>query len=468
MALDILGPATPDAVTVRPSRSTTRGAADTWFKDCSSPTAEDGTEIPADILNDWLAQFRTLFDGAGIVEDNADDMLLRAVQSIGIRYAVDQSTVAGQIVAQFSPPVKALTIPLLLVVKVAHDVPGTGTTLQADTMSTQAVVRNDGFGTALAANDLRAGQHAFVMFDGTNYKLLSGGAVSLQSAAQQQPIYPEITSANNVFSASLIAAGQVVLASGLKWVHRGLNQYVSDVAFSSGDRSFAVAASKTYHLRWYAPGTGRATPTASFPNGRLYAEDLSDHVTYNPAALAETDRSFDTTYDNMLFAKVVTDAAAAPTVTWLINRMFLAASFTDNVTGGAGSVEIGYGVADPQTVLTETASPRIVFDDRLPVTVGLTGNGSGYCVSRFALNWARTPSTYPCSALVGYQTQPGGTPQSPTYVEGGQNTSRTVDRYSVRVMGQTDYNLFGIVNASNAFTLGACYAVITADVAANK
>ena len=74
MALDILGPASAlNSVTTRPSQTTTYGATRSWFKACSSLTAQDGTQLTNDWLNNVLAQFRQAFDSTGIVEDNGDD-----------------------------------------------------------------------------------------------------------------------------------------------------------------------------------------------------------------------------------------------------------------------------------------------------------------------------------------------------------------------------------------------------------
>lgn len=80
---DLLGPASAlNAVTSRPNDTRIFGPDDTWFKNCSSPTTQDGTRIEADWLNGILAQLRTAIVGMGIPIDNADDaMLLKAIQA---------------------------------------------------------------------------------------------------------------------------------------------------------------------------------------------------------------------------------------------------------------------------------------------------------------------------------------------------------------------------------------------------
>src|SRR4051794_32713632 len=123
MPIDVLGPASDNAVTTRPGRTITRGAADTWFQDCTSQDANDGTAIGADFLNDTLAQVRTALVSSGITLDNADDMLWRAMQSIGIRYGVDTGA-ANHLTVNFAVPVTSLYAGLMVLVKVGTDPTG--------------------------------------------------------------------------------------------------------------------------------------------------------------------------------------------------------------------------------------------------------------------------------------------------------------------------------------------------------
>ena len=71
----------PNVTTTRPGDSRALGATDTWAKDCSSPSANDGTVVLAGWLNSILAQIRGVIRGAGISETNADNMLWLAVQA---------------------------------------------------------------------------------------------------------------------------------------------------------------------------------------------------------------------------------------------------------------------------------------------------------------------------------------------------------------------------------------------------
>lgn len=121
-------------------------------------------------------------------------------------------------------------------------------------------------------------------------------------------------------------AGTIIVSTGQSITRRGFKVYALD-NLSLANRTFVTLANKTYHLRWYAPGIGRATPAASWPYGRLYLEDIAD-LTYNPSALAEANSAFDSTYDSLILARVVTDGANALTVTALLNQPRLTGIFS--------------------------------------------------------------------------------------------------------------------------------------------
>jgi len=121
-------------------------------------------------------------------------------------------------------------------------------------------------------------------------------------------VFPTILAANNVATVTDAGGGQVALA-GFKWSWRDFRQ------LSVGAESFATAANKTYHLRVaYNPATDTQT---------VALKDLAD-AGYNPSAWAETSAAFDSTEDDMLIARVVTDGANVPAITPLKNaaRMF--------------------------------------------------------------------------------------------------------------------------------------------------
>lgn len=94
---DLLGPANAvNFTTSRPSDTRIFGGDDTWFKPCSSPSAQDGTQVQAVWLNGILAQIRRAIVGMGIPVDNADDdMLLKAIQAAAAGLATEAQLFAG-------------------------------------------------------------------------------------------------------------------------------------------------------------------------------------------------------------------------------------------------------------------------------------------------------------------------------------------------------------------------------------
>jgi hypothetical protein len=263
---DLLGPAIPGATTERPTDNRTFGTEDTWIKDCSSDTAEDGTPLAAAFLNGLLAQCRRAIRGMGITVNNADDdMLLKAIQKAGSGY-----------------------VPL---------------------------------------------------FDARAYL----------------PIYPEAETANGKLSCTGVT-GQVVLDPNQSFVHRGIVR-ISTSELSAGERTVATTANRTYHKRWHAPGTGDAKPATSWPRGRVVLKDLSN-TGYNPSSLAETDPIFDSTFDDMLIAKVVTNASNVPTVTSLVNRHRLMGRFVK--TGTMTNPGVNNARASASETLDLARTPTVV------------------------------------------------------------------------------------------------------------
>lgn len=169
MAIDLLGPASDQSATTRPGRIINRLTADTWFKDCTDPDANDGTALGADFLNDSLAQLRTALRSSGIVLDNADDMLWRAMQSVGLRYGEDTGT-ANHLIVTFAPVVASLYAGLAVLVKVNVDPTG-AVDFTPNELATKAVTWPDG--TAIAGPaDFKAGTILLLVYDGTQWQLI--------------------------------------------------------------------------------------------------------------------------------------------------------------------------------------------------------------------------------------------------------------------------------------------------------
>jgi hypothetical protein len=150
-------------------------------------------------------------------------------------------------------------------------------------------------------------------------QIIAAGAGGTSAVFAYNPVFPEITSNGGVMS---IAAsnGQVVVAAGQQWIHRGGILYNSS-SFSLAQRTLATVASKTYHLRW--------RHNAGSPTLSLF--DLADGG-YNPGGVAESDKMFDTTFDDMLIARVVTNTSNTPTVTALFNKNRLSTTVAVSAT----------------------------------------------------------------------------------------------------------------------------------------
>lgn len=190
--LDIFGPASaPGAVTARPGDTRSFGAADTFFKDCSSPDLDDGTEFQAAWFNQILAAARALARGNGqtgggvdiVTQDNADDaILLKAIQHLlqrnQPRFGVDTGTVNNMIVSLTPIPAelkKGMTIEVQ-----AANAPSGATVLNLNGLGNKPVVKSGGI--PLSGLEFLAGDIIRMSFDGANWQLPPTPAVGRLTA----------------------------------------------------------------------------------------------------------------------------------------------------------------------------------------------------------------------------------------------------------------------------------------------
>lgn len=132
----------------------------------------------------------------------------------------------------------------------------------------------------------------------------------IDQAATRLPIWPEVQTDDGKFNVTSPGVGQARLPADVTFTHRGV------VNYTTVETDFTLYASRTYHVRWN-------------PTDGWQALDLSD-VAYNPSALAENDPAFDTTYDDMLVARLVTNATNTVTVTNLANKNRLVQTTSDS------------------------------------------------------------------------------------------------------------------------------------------
>jgi hypothetical protein len=173
------------------------------------------------------------------------------------------------------------------------------------------------------------------------------GPIVLDDTIRLIQIYPEIVETGNRFALTA-AAGEIVIDADQKWIWRGHHFFNTD-DFDLADRTFATAANKTYHLRWHAPNTGIAVPEADYPYGRFELADLTG------SSPAENDPQYDTSYDRMLIARIVTNGANAATVTALANAITL--SQTASITFSYGEFPFPH----VSTALNWARTPKVTF-----------------------------------------------------------------------------------------------------------
>jgi hypothetical protein len=145
--------------------------------------------------------------------------------------------------------------------------------------------------------------------DVSNYILFSQARVRL-------PIHFEVQTTDKTLGVITPSTGQIRIPASKTFLHRGIWPVTTSLT------NIATAASKTYHLRW--------NPTDSFA-----LKDLADSG-YNPTSATEDSAVFDSTYDDMLVARVTTTSGNVVTVTNLANGVSLSkqnvwrdADFTD-------------------------------------------------------------------------------------------------------------------------------------------
>lgn len=127
--------------------------------------------------------------------------------------------------------------------------------------------------------------------------------VLFSQARTRLPIFPEVSTTDGRLSVTSPSAGTVALGAGTVFLHRGI--FPTTTTY----QEFSTDPSKTYHLRW--------NPTDGF-----VLRDLASG-TYNPGTLAESNIAFDSTFDDMLAARVITNSSNVVTITNLSNKASL-------------------------------------------------------------------------------------------------------------------------------------------------
>lgn len=198
-------------------------------------------------------------------------------------------------------------------------------------------------------------------------------------------VYPEIMTSDGRFNLSVPATGTVRIPAGITLRHRGCFDEVT------AQQDFTTVANKTYHLRkrW----------TGGSPGWALV--DVLDSA-YNPGgALAETDASFDTGYDDMISHRVVTNASNVATITALANKDRL--SYSAGVLA-ANFTNAGMSEARGDIIATLNWARTPVRKSSSWIDINLGGSPSDFDHAMFALGGFPTPGV-PVTAIPGTRYQ---------------------------------------------------------------
>lgn len=229
----------------------------------------------------------------------------------------------------------------------------------------------------------------------------SGDYVLMAQARARLPIFPDVQTVDGTLGVTTPGTGQIRIPASKTFLHRGIFPVTTTLT------DIATLASKTYHLRW--------NPTDGFA-----LKDLSNG-TYNPSTLLDGNAAFDSTYDDMLVARVTTNSSNVPTVTNLINSIQLSNQTTRRAA-----------LADSVTWTTLAASGISLNWARTPI------------ISNVALNEVRSANAGP----------PGPMGATNGTMRGTGARLTTVTRYSV---GDIEYyyedNQTGTPNGNGLFSV---------------
>lgn len=212
--------------------------------------------------------------------------------------------------------------------------------------------------------------------------------VLIDQLAARIPIFPEVQTADGKMNITSPANGTIRMPGGINFLHRGVVPHVTV------QTDFNTVSSRTYHLRW--------NPTDGYQ-----LKHLGDN-TYNPDGLAEDNVFFDSTFDSMLIARVITNAGNVPTITPLANkdRMDIQ-GYTNN---GATPIIIQPGDASASVtfdLVNQNWARRPRFLSANPV-MGATATGTNGGLDGKANQCALTATRYKVTAQIGSDFLNGG------------------------------------------------------------
>jgi len=223
---DILGPSNaPYAVTIRPPETRTPSSGDTFFRDCTSSAAQDGTKIQAAWLNQVTATLRgqarmvgKKLDGTTLIipEDNSNDAILadairHTVQRGQMSTAADTGSANAAAVSLAPAPAELISGMRISVLKSGAANTG-AVTLAVNGGAATPVVWPDG--SALAAGDWPASARALLEYDSAlvSWVLLSnmGPSVFARVSAVRKKLTGDMTFYTSASGSDVTGAGTAV------------------------------------------------------------------------------------------------------------------------------------------------------------------------------------------------------------------------------------------------------------------
>lgn len=140
--------------------------------------------------------------------------------------------------------------------------------------------------------------------------------VLINQLTARLPIFPELLTGDGRMNITSPANGIVRVPGGITILHRGVSPHVTV------QTDFDTVASRTYHLRWN-------------PTDGLNLQWVGSNI-YNPLGVSEDDPGFDSNYNDVLLARVITSSTNVPTILPLANKSQL--TFEGVVTGTNGQL----------------------------------------------------------------------------------------------------------------------------------
>lgn len=227
------------------------------------------------------------------------------------------------------------------------------------------------------------------------------GYVTVESARARLPIFPEVLTADGRLTITSPSSGTVLVAPTGILRHRGIfDVNMSDIA--EVNRTFSVLPSRVAHLRWS-------------PSAGLSLRYLDDPL-YNASSSSEASDRFDSSYDDVLLARIITNSSAVPAITSLVNKHNL----------------MTLGIQGKTVTRTTTANFGLYVVPFDPIV----------------LNWARTPKYTASASRNGYGSALTKIPEEVALQFTGSFTDETgtaaasVDRYSMNIVGTVDTNVY--------------------------